>query len=114
MAKSLRSKFKRKMRTLKRAQVFGPVEDSRLERLAEKQAELHEVPVEATAVGSSDEAIEERGRSGQNKNQEDVKMDVEGKKLSGMAKAKAFLSRQQYRRKVMQLKQKKHQQNKRK
>ncbi|KAI8811229.1 hypothetical protein BJ742DRAFT_798641 [Cladochytrium replicatum] len=39
MAKGLRSKSKRKFRTLKRDEVFKPVEDARLERLAQKQAE---------------------------------------------------------------------------
>ncbi|KAI8091284.1 uncharacterized protein B0P05DRAFT_526867 [Gilbertella persicaria] len=39
MAKSLRSATKKRTRAIKREQVFKPVEDARLERLAKAQAE---------------------------------------------------------------------------
>ncbi|KAJ1553323.1 hypothetical protein HK096_008292, partial [Nowakowskiella sp. JEL0078] len=42
MAKSLRSKSKRKFRSIKRTEVFAPIEDARLERLAQKQADIAE------------------------------------------------------------------------
>jgi hypothetical protein len=38
MAKSIRSKIKRKFRAIKREQVFGPAEQRRLERLAHNQS----------------------------------------------------------------------------
>lgn len=40
MAKSIRSKLKRKFRAIKRQQVFEPVERARLEKLAAQQARL--------------------------------------------------------------------------
>ncbi|KAI8350127.1 hypothetical protein BD560DRAFT_409875 [Blakeslea trispora] len=39
MAKSLRSAVKKRTRAIKREQVFKPVEDARLQRLAQAQAE---------------------------------------------------------------------------
>ncbi|KAJ3048038.1 hypothetical protein HK097_010931 [Rhizophlyctis rosea] len=39
MAKGLRSKTKRHFRTIRRQEVFGPVEEARLARLAQKQAD---------------------------------------------------------------------------
>lgn len=40
MAKSIRSKSKRRFRALKRESIFGDADRSRTERLADKQAEL--------------------------------------------------------------------------
>src|SRR6185312_17019909 len=43
MAKSMRSKSKRRFRAIKRQNVFAPVEEARLRRLAAKQAEATRV-----------------------------------------------------------------------
>ncbi|KAI9483309.1 MAG: hypothetical protein EXX96DRAFT_557661 [Benjaminiella poitrasii] len=44
MARSLRSHTKKRTRAIKREQVFKPVEDARLERLAKAQAEAAKKP----------------------------------------------------------------------
>ncbi|KAI7848538.1 hypothetical protein BDC45DRAFT_610244 [Circinella umbellata] len=44
MARSLRSQGKKRFRAIKRENVFKPVEDSRLARLAEAQAKAAEKP----------------------------------------------------------------------
>ncbi|KAK9727348.1 hypothetical protein K7432_001926 [Basidiobolus ranarum] len=57
MAKSIRSKSKRKFRAIKREQVFAPVENARMDRLSaslnsgtDMQAESEEPVVEADSV----------------------------------------------------------------
>ncbi|KAI8374200.1 uncharacterized protein BYT42DRAFT_575415 [Radiomyces spectabilis] len=44
MARSLRSQTKKRYRSIKREQVFKPVEDARLKRLAKAQAEAANKP----------------------------------------------------------------------
>lgn len=60
-AKSLRSKIKRKFRAVRREKIHKPVEDARLQRLAEKaKAEL----AEQKAAEMETEAVEEQVEEG--------------------------------------------------
>ncbi len=105
MAKSLRSKFKRKQRTLKRSSVFLPVEEARLNRLAVKQAECVSVSGEVMmAVDSTEstESTENIETIESNENTENTKStanpDQTVSKKPKKQKMKFYLSNRKYRR----------------
>ncbi|KAJ2236461.1 hypothetical protein H4R99_007485 [Coemansia sp. RSA 1722] len=58
MAKSARSRSKCRNRNVLRANVFGPIEQARIERLAEKQRVKNEQVDEVTMDAQSSEAVE--------------------------------------------------------
>ncbi|KAI8810044.1 hypothetical protein BJ742DRAFT_852185 [Cladochytrium replicatum] len=87
MAKGLRSKSKRKFRTLKREEVFKPVEDARLARLADKQAEAagaidmkvdEEESVEAPVAGAQPENTMVEAEAPKRGRSRAKQMDIDG------------------------------------
>ncbi|KAI9315354.1 hypothetical protein BX666DRAFT_1961893 [Dichotomocladium elegans] len=57
MGRSLRSQTKKRFRAIKREQVFGPVEDARLQRLALAQAKEAEKPKVGDFMEAVDSAV---------------------------------------------------------
>ncbi|KAJ3125594.1 hypothetical protein HK098_008393 [Nowakowskiella sp. JEL0407] len=93
MAKGLRSKSKRKFKTIRRNEIYAPVEDARTERLAEKQAALAQAP-SVLAEKIETEHLE------QNVNMEDD-MNVESATpKSKLEMDRLFLSRRKFKAKV--------------
>ncbi|KAJ3300576.1 hypothetical protein HK104_009911 [Borealophlyctis nickersoniae] len=96
MAKGLRSKSKRSSKAIRRTNIHGPVEEARLHRLAQKQADAAGTVVSpsamevetATATSGGDQ--EERGRAPaaaavveEADGDEDVKMEVDSGEAAG-------------------------------
>ncbi|KAJ3315530.1 hypothetical protein HDU76_002169 [Blyttiomyces sp. JEL0837] len=91
---SIRSKKKKHFRTLKREQVFKPVEDARLEKLAKAQAD---------AALRDPLPVENAGDHNNNDNGNDNAMETENPTLSTLTKAQReeiMLSRNQYKKRV--------------
>ncbi|TPX31650.1 hypothetical protein SmJEL517_g05075 [Synchytrium microbalum] len=72
MAKSMRSKSKRRFRAIKRVEVFAPVEEERLQQQAKEQAEaalVESLHMQTEKTSENDQTIvdddeEQRGRKG--------------------------------------------------
>ncbi|TPX51861.1 hypothetical protein SeLEV6574_g00042 [Synchytrium endobioticum] len=113
MAKSIRSKSKRRFRAIKRAEVFQPVEDARLVKLAQLQADAALAPSSHMDTDASADTtlesvqVEERGRSGAPvKTTTDAaatgKMEVDEQLTAAQLKIrrmKLYMSKNQFRRK---------------
>jgi hypothetical protein len=104
MAKSLRSKTKRKYRTLKREQVFAPVEEERLLRLAEAQAQIKSTVDDQSNVTPVQEKREmplsDTPLASINETAKDESMMVDSVPSSKLEKDKLFLSRNQFKKKM--------------
>ncbi|KAJ3074920.1 hypothetical protein HK102_005707 [Quaeritorhiza haematococci] len=127
MGKSIRSKSKRRHKAVKREQVFAPVENARLERLAQAQAEAagavsmqgvdeEETQQQTEEVVMADEG--ERGRQGRSRKSISNGMDMDSTdgadsadasspsndtdaaQRSKIEKAKLYMSRNQFKKKM--------------
>ncbi|KAJ3045200.1 hypothetical protein HDV00_011070 [Rhizophlyctis rosea] len=103
MAKGLRSKTKRHFRTIRRQEVFGPVEEARLQRLAQKQAEpqpyVEHSKSSTSAPTDTIPAEDSRGRAPADVDTQPEQqpaqegMDVDAKPMTKIEKEKFMMTR---------------------